>query len=406
MRGDRAQRRFDLDRIWSSRWALRVISLLVGITVWAYVGGGLIRDASATLTVPIAFLNLGENLVFVAKQREVKIELSGSRATIETIRPEQIRCSVNLSNLKSGIYRLPIEVLIPPTVTLQNVEPTTVEVEIKRLLEKSMPVVLSTTGRPKEGFVLDRVEVEPQSVTVRGPEDEVGSIKEVKLVVDLEGMAESSEVEVPVVLESSGQVANTSVLPPRVKAKIALKEGWPRKVVPVRLELTGEVPEDYRLVGLRHSPSRVTLEGSESALKGVEEVRTTSIDLSSIIGSASLDARLILPQGLRAVEGDRVRVEVLAEERRETLLLEGLPLEPRGRSVFKGWRFLPEKVDVALEGRPSALKAVREGGFSVRAFVDVTNLVKRETEAFVQLELPPGVSGKAIPERVKAFVVE
>ncbi|GEM_PF-1614375 len=406
MRGDRTQRRFDLDRIWSSRWALRVISLLVGITVWAYVGGGLIRDASATLTVPIAFLNLGDNLTFVAKQREVKIELSGSRATIETIRPEQIRCSVNLSNLKSGLYRLPIEVLIPPTVTLRNVDPTTVEVEIKRLLEKNMPVVLSTTGRPMEGFLVDRIEVEPDSVVVRGPEDEVGSIKEVKLVVDLEGMADSSEVEVPVVLESSAQVTNTSVSPPRVKARIALKEGWPRKTVPVRLELTGEVPEDYRLVGLRHSPSQVTLEGPESALKGLEEVRTTSFDLSSIIGSASFDARLVLPQGLRALEGDRVRVELLVEERREKLTLQGLPLEPRGRGVFRGWRFLPERVDASLEGRPSALRAVKEGSFPVKAFVDVTNLVKRETEAFVQLELPQGVSGRAVPERVKAFVVD
>lgn len=62
------------------------------------------------------------------------------------------------------------------TVRPTAIDPSRVTVHLERWISKRVPVRARTGARAEEGFALGRTQVEPESVTVRGPESQVAGL--------------------------------------------------------------------------------------------------------------------------------------------------------------------------------------------------------------------------------------
>ena len=71
-------------------------------------------------------------------------------------------------------------------------------------------------------------------------------------------------------------------------------EGVSSKVVPVRAELTGELPAGFKLARVGIEPKELTIMGAKSAVRNVREVVTDRIDLSSLRETTTLESPVAL----------------------------------------------------------------------------------------------------------------
>jgi YbbR domain-containing protein len=108
-------------------------------------------------------------------------------------------------------------------------------------------------------------------------------------------------------------VTPVSRSPSRVQVRF---EERGRKVVSVRADLEGELPEGYRLVDVNVVPRRVWIAGARSNVLRFDDVATDPIDLTGLEESVEREVRLRLGGGTVWLEEDKP-VKVLLQVQRE-----------------------------------------------------------------------------------------
>jgi len=92
-------------------------------------------------------------------------------------------------------------------------------------------------------------------------------------------------------------------------------EGVSSKLVPVRADLSGELPAGYKLVRVTIEPKELAIAGAKSAVRSLREVVTDRIDLSTLRESTLLESPVTLgfPHVWRKDQSAapiRIRVEI------------------------------------------------------------------------------------------------
>ncbi len=73
--------------------------------------------------VPVRLTGIGTNLeasITEPQSQQVAISIKGAPDAIQAVRPEDIKASINLSGRAAGTYKLPVQVVLPETVSLSN----------------------------------------------------------------------------------------------------------------------------------------------------------------------------------------------------------------------------------------------------------------------------------------------
>lgn len=88
------------------------------------------------------------------------------------------------------------------------------------------------------------------------------------------------------------------------------------KVVPVRADLTGELPAGFKLARISLDPKEIAISGAKSAVRSVREAVTDRVDLSTLRESTTLESPVTLgyPHVWRKdVTGAPIRIRVEVE---------------------------------------------------------------------------------------------
>lgn len=154
-------------------------------------------------------------------------------------------------------------------------------------------------------------------VAVSGPRALLShlSASDMSITVDLarsdEGVTSFKRLEESLSIPAGLTV--TRVSPAYVDVKL---EKIRDKQVPVRVVLSGEPAAGFRMRRARVIPSRVTLSGAESELRGVSEVITEGIDLSGVRESFTQTVALIHSRPFTSLKDQRtveVQVQIVAD---------------------------------------------------------------------------------------------
>ena len=66
-----------------------------------------------------------------------------------------------------------------------------IHVSTENMQEKNFPVTVRLSGEPADGFVSGDALTEPDTVSLYGPESEIGKISRVGITVDIDGASEA-----------------------------------------------------------------------------------------------------------------------------------------------------------------------------------------------------------------------
>jgi YbbR domain-containing protein len=164
-----------------------------------------------------------------------------------------------------------------------------------------------------------------------------------------------------------------------------------RKIVAVEPQYLGPPDAGMEIYRLTPVPETIELEGPQSQLSDLTQIKTESLNLKGRRESFTTLVDVELPQPLiRVVNRPSVTVKVELGEQRATRLLNNLPVQVIGQTT--GARLSPPTVQVVVYGPRSAVEGLRESDIKVE--LDLATLPLEAEAAQPRVSLPDYLAGQ------------
>lgn len=154
---------------------LKILSLATAAFLWFIIVGP--RKSELGMTVPIQYTNLPQSVEIAGKWMDrVDLRIRGSEAGIANLKPGSIRTVVDLANVVPGlnVFRISNKnILVPPGITITEIRPSDVTLNIEAASQKKVSVVPIIQGDLPEKF---KVTASPAEVRIRGLQDDLKKI--------------------------------------------------------------------------------------------------------------------------------------------------------------------------------------------------------------------------------------
>jgi YbbR domain-containing protein len=158
---------------------LKLLAVLIALGLWVLVSGE--QESERVFNVPVDF-RLSRDMSLVGESPgSVAVRVRGAESVLRGISAEDLSLPVDLSSAIPGRrfeHELdPRSVAgVPSGAAVDAIIPGRLLVGVERKISRSIPVTVHFGGNPAPGYRLSSYSVEPSSVTVEGPEDEVNRI--------------------------------------------------------------------------------------------------------------------------------------------------------------------------------------------------------------------------------------
>lgn len=321
------------------RFWLKPVAILLGILSWFYVniysGTPITRDYK----VKIAYLNKDDskNYKVIPEAPEVKIRVKGPRSIfIETKVEENTFASVDLINCHGGKLTLPVNVIFPSTSNLQLVskEPAQLVINAIKMENKNIDVKVNVIGSVPDGYLSNEPSVSPNFLSVTAPQDVINSIKECRVDLYLEDVKRSiSEYRQAHIIYNDGIIESDlkgkliTIENNNVKLDLAVREGYPEKIVSLKTDLINKPPEGKKLESYEIKPKNITITGSAKIIEQHNELPLEQVDLSKVSTSSEIPVKVILPKGISLVDSNNIILDIKYSDVMITKTISNLPLE-------------------------------------------------------------------------------
>lgn len=400
-------------RITDKEINIRIISVIFAMVLWLYV---------ASEQNPMEYKNLKEvhvqliNLESVAKSGmviqdeqvyKVDVTLQGKRSILSEVKATDIRVEADLRGFnQKGVNSIPVEVKgVPTNIELIDFTPKNIKVALEPIISVQVPVGVNATGRPKDGYTSLQPVVTPGEVLVKGPESLVSNIKVQTAALKLDGAEEDVRGILPVkVMDQDGnEITGVEISPNIVEVNVPVRR---TKEVKVDVAIQGEPAQGYEIVSILQDRQTVVAYGEQNLIDGIESIATKPVNIAGIEQNASYQAELIIPEGVSIIGNiGKINVNVSIEK----IVTKNLTIERiTPVNIGKGLRIednseLP-RVEMTLEGTESIINRITANDITI--YVDLKDLGRGTHNAPLQVDLPDGVSGKALqPDKVEIELV-
>jgi YbbR domain-containing protein len=377
-------------------WHLKIGALALATVLYT---GFVYSGSFSELTfpgVPVEGINQPNQAYPLTQQMgtvDVRYRLSADAASRVTV--ESFAVTVDLSSY--DMDRAPEPQALPVTVRsltdgveVLNFSPRTVTVELDRLGQKEVPVVVDR-GEVPEGLSIGAPQVSERTVIATGPESQLGRVERAVARVQIFESAIDIERQVDLVpVDVDGaEVDSVELEPTTVTVEIDVRAVETSKTVPVRPQTAGSVANGFEILAISAEPAAVTLFGLPDVLAGIDQVSTEALGIAGISAGTSLDATLVLPDGTRLAPGSDpvvVTIEVQPATATRTFLV-GVVCQ----GADDGLACLPQlqQVAVLLSGPAATLAGLDAADLSL--VVDAGGLAAGEHDVGPDVALPNGV---------------
>lgn len=402
-----------IDRLLSSKIFLRGVAFVVALLMWFYVAGDRGYEVNRTLRLKVNYQNASPGFTILRSEGEVQVRIAANRKIFESLDLDRMDCAVDLKGLESGKYRLPVRVLLPPGVRLVSVVPEQVTVELSRLIEKVLPAKIVWEGEFPEDVLVDKLEMTPSEVTLRGPEKVLAGLNEAVVQVSPASVLAGDEIsrEVRLISEKGATLPKgVDLYPKEIRIKASLVKDVEKKELQVVPNVSGVPEAGYRVEEATALPATVQVVGAKSVLETLDRLQTKPIDVTGLAQDKTFETEPELPEAKVKVLGPgkiKVSVVVRPVDNGTGSLRLKIPVKVEGKSVYPSWKAVPPSVAVQIvsESGNNAFQNLSEP--LVEVYVDVTNLVSKRIVVPVQVRLLSKDVRvlKVEPERVILYAV-
>ena len=289
-----------------NKFTLKILSLAVAILIWLLVIN--IEDPVRTETywdVPVTIVNESyltsefEIPLLVDGSDTVTVRIRANNTVLRNIDRDSITAEADMTQIISmdtNPYMVPVRVVCPG-VSEENitVTPANIPIDTDSLTSKAMTISV-TDGRttPDSGYEVGKFTVNPEKVTISGPEDLINKLDRVVADVDVTGMNQSGNISALLhIYDKNGDELTETEMSyldlqeidsNTVNVYVDLWRVQPD--IAIQAEYTGSPEDGYQVSSVSTVPNTISLAGTEEALEklasngNVITIPASEIDIS------------------------------------------------------------------------------------------------------------------------------
>ncbi len=294
----------------------KVFSVICGILLWFVVIGQ--QQSEISIELPLEYRNVPVNYIITRSMvRKVSVLLSGPSTLLKLIARREVSFPVDLSHVHRGeneIVLYPELLNLPHKITLRVVTPSTIKVYLDKIVSMEKTVVPKFRNSVAKGYIVKKVELNPQLVKVTAEESSLKRITALETeYIDLKNRKESFSESVPVLLKGLKYIKK--IEPEEVKVKVDIEEKFVKKQIknlPIEVNTTLNL-EGYNIY-IKPSKINVQYEISENFMNLVKKGDfSASVNLNSL-DNDTFPIMLKYPEHIRNVKLSDKFVKVKIEE--------------------------------------------------------------------------------------------
>lgn len=357
-----------------------IISVVVAICLWGYVIGETNPTAEKTLRdIPVKLINhdvLTESglAVLSTSVEYVTVTISGNRADVNNVTPNDILAVVDLSEAGMGENQLKIDVRVPERVEIEDKSANKTTV----VVEKSKSVLMGIQPKYEGAFAEDAepitIDMSSKTVRVSGAESQVDKVQFVKAVVAGDTKISHKLKTVTGVLVAEDRhhqpVKNVNLSLSSVNISVQLAK---TKTVTLDVPIIDNSRSDVEKVLSR--PKTVVIKGKAGDVERIETITTEPVDLTDIISDTTLNLIPILPDGIQLSaksEGSMLLSVSVPEIKSKSFGFSAGDIEIKGLADGFAVDISDESVEVTVSGAVSAIEQIEAEDFTLS--VDLTGM--------------------------------
>jgi YbbR domain-containing protein len=187
----------------------------------------------------------------VCSVETVDIILRGDERVISRLSENDLRATVDASQLTPGDHSLPVRIANPAGTEVIDIYPKEAKITVDRVAEKQVPVTLALLGETAHGYSSFKATVKPSHIVLRGPVSILETIVEARAEVNLDSAQTNLTLNLPVKVQDKwGNFYNGNMFtltPSTVEVFVPIVSDTPSKTVPIRVSLEGSPAVNYRV---------------------------------------------------------------------------------------------------------------------------------------------------------------
>ncbi len=193
-------------KVWSKEWLIKLISLFLAALLWYFVGGEDLVDKNVMVSVEV--INMPKDLIISNKyKKEVEVTVRGPRSLILEMGQRQNARQIDLTDAAPGTKVEMIDnesIPVSRGIEVLRVQPSSIILSLDKLVKKNFPINAVTIGNVSRDFVLEDLRLDPNVITITGPQTVLGQVDVLKTTpINIQGITESTQLQIPLVLDSS-----------------------------------------------------------------------------------------------------------------------------------------------------------------------------------------------------------
>lgn len=299
------------------------------------------------------------------------------------------KITINLNDLKPGQHKVDV---IYENV-LKNIDysvnPSTVTVWIypKVFATKSLTYDLLHIDTLDRKLNIDSVTLDADQVVVKGSEEQIGKVANVKALIDVNNFDSQSIGEVVIdniplkAYDANGNVIDVEIVPSKVKANVEISS--PSKELPIKVVPVGNVTFGKAISAIETSITKVVVYGSAEVLSELEYI-PVEVDVSNLSASVDKKMEIVKPAGVNSLSVNNITVKISIgnSSNRD---IDMVPVNTRNLGDGLAVNLKPSAfITVAVSGVEDVINKLEPS--DIIAYVDCTNLKEGEHELDVYVE--------------------
>lgn len=397
-----------------SNIGIKVSAVIIAIILWSFVMDDIDPEREREIkNVPVTFINVSslerQGLVIMEPQEvTVDVKLVGRKSDLDKFDEENILAQVDLSGHREGQVRIGLNVGITgqaSSVRVASYQPREVLFTLDTMVTREYPVSVVTVGELDDGYLLDTIDTSAYNISLTGPRTWMNEVHRVVVHVDLEGRTSSTTTNfaVTVVDDEGNEVRGIEREPNMVNLNIPILR---TTKLPIELQTSGELPENFQMSNLKIEPSEVQVKGSSNILN-LTKIDTEVIDVNSFLESSSQEVELVLPRGVQLVNPDETvtisyDIEESIQESFEFTIEEIISNLAEGLSVDE--ESLAQLINVTIGGDRATVEDIEKADISL--VLDLSELEAGTHEIEIRVEDIEGVNLEVDPRTVTITLTE
>jgi YbbR domain-containing protein len=213
-----------MKKIFLENLGLKIAAVLLAVALWFFATSR--GQSEISIDVPLVFRNIPSGIEMVNNNiKTISLNIKGQERLIKNIKLSDIGIYIDLSKAKKGksIYYITRDnIKLPHSLTVLNINPSSVKVIIEDTITKTVKVRPVIIGEPEKGYYVKSVEVAPEIVVIEGVSSEVRRFNTIKTeALDITGSNETFTQELK--LDLTGKNIRAKINDIKVKVVIGGK---------------------------------------------------------------------------------------------------------------------------------------------------------------------------------------